>query len=506
MGTIYLKSISGPLDGQSFEFTDKVIIGRNSDCNLQIEEPSCSRQHALIEYLNNTYYIKDLGSRNGIVLNGNVIKNVKIELKFGDKFSLGRSKFLFLSHNNLSTKSEFSDLLAVESLDINQVEENVTRQISEQFTVDLNELFQSSRPKEFNQSFLYQVSKDLNGLLDSEAIIKTLSQSVFNRHLNLEVVSMFLVKEIRGTPRIVKKPAHSRASRKYDLNYDVIDKVKVERKAIRCLDSVSVIDQTGIRFQEIHSFHCIPLIARNELLGILYLEGQKNSLSKEEFELITVICSHGASSLAASQMYEQSQNSYLETILALGKAIEAKDAYTRGHSERVANYSVEIGKKLGFDQNRLGHLRVAAELHDIGKIAIDDAVIGKNDRLTKEEFELIKKHPELGVDILKPIQSLRPILPFVLYHHERFNGRGYPEGLKGEEIPLEARIINVADAFDAMTTQRSYNIPMSEEDALKRCISEAGRSFDYNCVMALVESFGKGFLFTEVHCEENFSE
>jgi len=134
--------------------------------------------------------------------------------------------------------------------------------------------------------------------------------------------------------------------------------------------------------------------------------------------------------------------------------------------------------------DRVRRLRTAAELHDIGKIAIDESIISKNGKLTDEEFEIIKRHPKLGVKILQPITFLQPILPFIRHHHERYNGKGYPDGLAGEAIPLEARILNLADAFDAMTTQRPYNDPKTFAEAIEQCRSEAGISFDAACVEA----------------------
>ena len=183
--------------------------------------------------------------------------------------------------------------------------------------------------------------------------------------------------------------------------------------------------------------------------------------------------------------YEDLQVSFYDAVRSLSNALEAKDEYTRGHSDRVAYLAVGIARELGLEPERIEMLRIAAQLHDIGKIAICETIIGKNGRLSDKEFEAIKQHPQLGVEILKPIQFLKPALPFILHHHERYNGGGYPHGLKGEEIPLEARILNLADTFDAMTSQRSYNTPKTFPEALERCKKEAGVSFDVSCVKAL---------------------
>jgi HD-GYP domain-containing protein (c-di-GMP phosphodiesterase class II) len=151
----------------------------------------------------------------------------------------------------------------------------------------------------------------------------------------------------------------------------------------------------------------------------------------------------------------------------------------------VAFYAVGVGRKLELPAKRLRHLKIAAELHDIGKIAIPEEIIHCTRKLTEAQHQQIRRHPELGVEILRPIRFLEPCLPTVLHHHERFDGKGYPAGFAGEQIPLEARILNLADAFDAMTTQRPYNRPKTFQEALVHCRKEAGASFDPACVEAL---------------------
>jgi putative two-component system response regulator len=154
-------------------------------------------------------------------------------------------------------------------------------------------------------------------------------------------------------------------------------------------------------------------------------------------------------------------------LLALSNAIEAKDAYTEGHAERVAHYSMEIGKRLGFDPEGLRRLRLGGLLHDIGKIGVPEAILNKQGPLTDEEWQVMKRHPEIGDRICRPLQSLRTVLPMIRNHHERMDGSGYPDGLRGDEIPLEARIVGLADVYDALATSRSYKRAFPRE----RCIS-----------------------------------
>lgn len=165
---------------------------------------------------------------------------------------------------------------------------------------------------------------------------------------------------------------------------------------------------------------------------------------------------------------EENHELFLGTIRALAQAIDAKDPYTRGHSIRVNRYSVIIARHLGLDEDEVRDIHVSSLLHDVGKIGIDDAVLKKPGRLTDAEFEIIKRHPVLGAEIMAPIRSMNRIIPGLRWHHERFAGGGYPDGLIGEQIPLMARIIAVADTFDAMTTHRPYQTAMTFAQALHR--------------------------------------
>ncbi|MBD3223855.1 MAG: response regulator [Caldithrix sp.] len=159
-------------------------------------------------------------------------------------------------------------------------------------------------------------------------------------------------------------------------------------------------------------------------------------------------------------------------IFSLARAVEAKDKYTEDHCGRMANFAQVLGKKLGLNDYDLKIIYQGAYLHDIGKIGITDTILLKPGPLTKDEFEIVKRHPIEGEEICKPLKSLKPVLPIIRYHHERFNGSGYPEGLQGEDIPYLARLIGVVDCYDSLTTKRPYRDALPREDALNVIHSE----------------------------------
>ncbi|HEY8449443.1 MAG TPA: HD-GYP domain-containing protein, partial [Bacillota bacterium] len=178
------------------------------------------------------------------------------------------------------------------------------------------------------------------------------------------------------------------------------------------------------------------------------------------------------------QMYVDARRQYLDTIRSLAAALEAKDRYTFGHAERVARLAVEVGRQLRLSQDELEALQVAGILHDIGKIGIADAILQKTDRYTSEDFREMMKHPIIGARIVSRVEALDRVAAWIRHHHERFDGQGYPDGLRGHEIPIGARILAVVDAFDAMTSARPYSPPLSPEEALFELERCAGSQFD----------------------------
>lgn len=229
-----------------------------------------------------------------------------------------------------------------------------------------------------------------------------------------------------------------------------------------------------------HSLCFIPLHLDTENLGLLVLgeERQNQRFSSDKIRVANTIADLVASVVHRERLYHRLEESYLETILALTRTLEARDPYTAGHSKRLEDLVEKVGKRLGCGPVRLQSLRWAALLHDIGKIGVPDHVLTRPGPLSSEEWESMKKHPQIGADIITPVSSLAHVAPFVLAHHEHFDGSGYPYGLKGDEIPLEARILSVVDAFCAMTDGRIYRAAKTHAQAteeLRRC---SGTHFD----------------------------
>jgi HD-GYP domain-containing protein (c-di-GMP phosphodiesterase class II) len=215
----------------------------------------------------------------------------------------------------------------------------------------------------------------------------------------------------------------------------------------------------------------VPVTSRNELGQ---LAGNFNVMAAEIEQYVSSL----------RQALRENEELLVDSIRALAAAIDAKNPYTRGHSERVSQYSVTLAKYLGLSPDEVKRVEISALLHDVGKIGIEDAILTKPGTLTDAEFDAMRDHPVKGAVIVSPIRHLRDILPGIKSHHENWNGEGYPDGLAGEDIPLVARIIAAADVFDAMTTTRPYQDAMTLEYVFKRMRELAGQRLDPKVVDA----------------------
>jgi HD-GYP domain-containing protein (c-di-GMP phosphodiesterase class II) len=246
-----------------------------------------------------------------------------------------------------------------------------------------------------------------------------------------------------------------------------------------------------------------PITSDGHLLGLLVAgnkEGDDRSASSVDMKLIGATASHTAIFLENAALYDDLNAMFLGTLEALTASIDAKDRYTCGHSQRVAHLTQQLARAVGLDEKTVSRTRIAGLVHDVGKIGVPEAVLLKPGRLNEEEFDWIRRHPEMGYRILRDIPQLTDILPGVLHHHERWDGDGYPSGLAGEDIPLIARLITLADAFDAMSSSRTYRTCMSRRDVLAEIMECAGTQFDPSLAPIFVSlDFGEYDRLVEEH-------
>lgn len=254
---------------------------------------------------------------------------------------------------------------------------------------------------------------------------------------------------------------------------------------------------------------CVPLRAKGRVIGVLQALNKLSTTAprpsmhswpdfyEDDRQILMTLSSQVAIAIENSMLYTELKRSFYDTVEALAEAIEKKDQYTGGHTKRVVHFSLCIAKYLSLTQEQLERIRLGALLHDLGKIGIEDSILKKQAPLDERERTVMNTHPEQGYDIMSRVEGLRDVVGGMRYHHERWDGKGYPLGLKAEEIPLIARIISVADAYDAMVSTRPYRKGLPAKAAHEEILKNKGTQFDPQVVEAFAEAFkhekmGKG--------------
>jgi len=250
-----------------------------------------------------------------------------------------------------------------------------------------------------------------------------------------------------------------------------------------------------------HTLVSIPLSIKNKVIGVLNVSNRKTGkpFSPVDVEILKIIALESAVALQNFKLIKEQHQDYINTIIALASAIDARDPYTYQHSNNVTKYAVRIAKEMKLPSKMIEDIKYASLLHDVGKIGIRDDVLMKPGKLTDEEFLQIKNHPIKGEEIIKSLPFLKGIGRIMRHHHERFDGKGYPDGIKGKDIELSARILKIADFFDAITTDRPYRKAFSLEEAKNELIKNKGVELDPNLTDCFLEILEK-----EPHLTRNY--
>lgn len=278
----------------------------------------------------------------------------------------------------------------------------------------------------------------------------------------------------------------------------------LERRTIKILnlkeEKEKFVRTELLREEEFTSYVAVPMVAKGRLLGVLEIFNRSPLMSDSEWiEFLEALAAQAAIAVESSQLFYNLERAnaeliqaYDSTIEGWSRALDLRDRETEGHSQRVTEITLRIAREMDFPENELVHIRRGALLHDIGKMGIPDSILLKPGALNEEEWKIMRLHPQYAFEMLSSIAYLRPALDIPLYHHEKWDGSGYPYGLKGEQIPLAARIFAVADVYDALTSERPYRKAWSKEDALNYIKEQAGKHFDPKVVQVFLKLMEEG--------------
>jgi len=365
----------------------------------------------------------------------------------------------------------------------------------EDYLAEIRELNRKLSEKLAEMTILYEAAKLTSSSLDLDEVLSSAFNSAV-KILNAETGSLMLFDPEEEVLTIKKS---------YGLNEEIIRKTRVKKGET----IVGLVAQSGKpfiihgradisikgrkKYEKVNSI-CVPLKTRKGVIGVVNLNRKEdaNPFTEDNLKLLFTMANDVAFAIENATLYQNLHESYLSIIRALVSALELKDSHTRGHSESVTRYAVALAKKLKLSPQEIESIEVAAILHDIGKIGIQESILNKPGKLNDEEWKEMKRHPEFSYKILKEVNFPWEIKPVIYAHHERYNGKGYPARLKGEKIPLGARILAVADTFAAMTSDRAYRKGLSKEMAIEELKRVAGTQLDPELVKVFVEMLMSG--------------
>ncbi len=501
--------LDGEMAGTEFLLTDDYMsIGREEGVDIYLpHDTSISRRHAVIRKEFGKYILEDLGSTNGTFIvkpDGEEEEIVQTVLTENKVFRIGKTTLRFEKH----IKDVVIDTDEVEDI---EVVTDTPKDFSIRTTIDPDEAYRTNflmvpRDKkaveELNHKIkvFYEIGMALGKVMDLDETLEKILDHVFEMFPSQRGYLMLLnedtneleTKVVRRRDEPKGKQITPKDSSKIEVSRTIINHVIKEKKAILS-DDARIDERFGmpdsVFLHDIRATMYAPLMIEKRIIGILCIDSSTSShvFTENDLRLLSIIANQAAQAIENARLHENLRKLFVSSIKALANAIEARDRYTHGHSERVTEYSVRIATVLNLDKSEIEKIRYAALLHDIGKINIREDILNKPDRLTDEEFAIMREHPVYGAKIMEPVAEFKEMLPYVYHHHERFDGKGYPDGLAGEDIPLASRILAVADSFDAMTSDRPYRKAMSIEDAIEELRSNSGTQFDPCIVNAFIE-------------------
>jgi HD-GYP domain-containing protein (c-di-GMP phosphodiesterase class II) len=484
---IMLCGISPQFEGLQWESNTLIRVGRMDNMEIILNVPSVSRRHAEVLITPRGWVVRDLGSMNGTFLNGVRVGRSEQSLRLHDVLQVGdvSLKVTELEESlptggangqpSIKTSGSFVRVEAATKHPWDRAVEPLVLPNNPRLRQDKG--FLTLLRTGYHIAHIDSLDQLLQSILDDTV-------GVLNAHRG----SMILVDEPTGKLQLqavfaMGGPMGSEKCFSRTLSQRCFD----EGQSLLCQNAQE--DATvSIARGTMSSIICALLRTPRKKLGVLHLDRgiMQDPFTQEDFCLADAIAASVSVAIESAQLMKQQQDLSVHTVTALAQAVELRDQYTGGHTQRVTTYALMLAEELKIPPEDQQKLRIGVPLHDIGKIGIDDDILRKAGKLTQAEYEQMKLHTIKGAAILEAIPNMANLLPIVRHHHERWDGNGYPDGLANQQISRLARIVAVADAFDAMTTDRPYRPAMSLDQAFAELSQKAGTHFDPECVAAFL--------------------
>jgi HD-GYP domain-containing protein (c-di-GMP phosphodiesterase class II)/pSer/pThr/pTyr-binding forkhead associated (FHA) protein len=479
---IRLRGISGDIKGKVWEHDTILRAGRLGSLEIVLDDSSVSRQHAELHGGATGWIVRDLQSTNGTFVNGMRLAAEDRPLHSRDIVQFGKVAMIVELNDSGSSAGGQEEQMLVEA---------TSHQSWEEAFVGL--AFDRNRCPRPGEQLLAMLRAGHHLVhLESET---ELLHSILNDAVAVLDAQRGAIVLADNENKLQLKALAGDSSGRFHFS---------QKLALRCFqggESIlcgSVEDDPELKLSQsiadgaMASVMCVLLRTPRRRLGVLHLDRNfwQKPFTEDDLHLADALAANVSMGIECSQLMRKQRDLFLNTITVLAQAVELRDEYTGGHTARVTNYTLLLAQQLNLSHKDQELLRIGTPLHDIGKIGIDDAILRKPGRLTPEEFKVMQSHTVKGDAIVSTIPDLHVIRPIVRSHHERWDGKGYPDRLAGEQIPLLARIVAVADAFDAMTSNRPYHIDKkgkSPEAAFEEVEAMAGHQFDPSCAAAFLE-------------------
>lgn len=487
--SLRLRGISGEAKGRVWESENLLRAGRLSSLEIMLDDSSVSRRHAEVRRGDEGWFIRDLDSTNGTYVNGVRITGTDQILRAKDLVQFGKVAMVVEleeatqlvkdgpnggQHVLAAAPANFEDGLRR----IAFARDEMPR-AGEQLVALLRAGHHFLHTQSEDQ-LLDAILNDAVSVLDAQRGAIVLAEGDGPEpKLRLRALAVGHG-EAAGRFHFSKRLTHRCFARGESVLYTHID------------DDDELKLTQSIADGAMASVLCVLLRTPRRRLGVLHLDRSfwQNAFNEDDLLLADALAAHVSAAIESAQLLRKQKELLLKTIMILAQAVELRDGYTGGHTQRVTRYATMLAQKMELPEDELELVKLGTPLHDIGKIGIDDAILRKPGRLTPQEFAIMQTHATMGAEILVTIPDMQPIIPIVRHHHERWDGTGYPDRLKAEEIPLLARIVAVADAFDAMTSNRPYHSDRKGRPAsvaFEEVERQAGRQFDPVCAAAFLE-------------------